>query len=156
MPRRYSVSFENVAITAVQDLFQIKGAAGKMLKIIGVKFGCTTNTIPTAQNLATRARFVPATVTDGSGGSTPLLNKLDPGDAAASFTALANSTVKATSSGTAVVVHEAGFHVYAGEDYTFPDPPCIGPSESFVYELIVAPGSSLNFSGKVIVEEFGG
>lgn len=156
MPRRYSVTFENVAITAAQDLFQIKGAAGKMLRIISVKLGSTNTTLPTAQMLQTRARFLPATVTDGSAGTTPTPQTIDPGDAAASFTALANNTTKATTSGTAKTQHEAGVHIFAGEDYQFPDPPCIGPSESFVYELLSVPTGTANFSGKVIVEEIGG
>lgn len=156
MPRRYSVSFENVTVSAAQDLFQIKGAAGKMLKIIAVKLGATNTTLPTAQMLQTRGRFLPATVTDGTAGSTPTPRPLDPGDAAASFTALANNTGKATSSGTVTTLHEGGVHIYAGEDYTFPDPPCIGPSESFVYELLSTVTGTCAFSGKVIVEETGG
>lgn len=156
MPRRYAVAFENVAVSAAQDLFQIKGAAGKMLKIIAIKLGATNTTLPTAQMLQTRGRFLPVTVTDGSGGSTPTPRPLDPGDAAASFTALANNTTKATSTGTVTVQHEAGVHIYAGEDYTFPDPPCVGPSETFVYELLSTVSGTCNFSGKVIVEEIGG
>jgi hypothetical protein len=157
MPRRYVVTFENVSISAAQDLFQIKGAAGKILRIIGVKLGsCGDTTLQTAQGIETRARYLPVTVTDGSGGSTPTPAKLDPGDAAASFTALANNTSKATTNGTAITVHEGAFHNFQGEDYTFPDPPIVGPSESFVYELLSTVSGTCHMSGKVIVEELGG
>jgi hypothetical protein len=156
MGRRYSVTFENVAVAAAQDLFEINGAAGKMLRIIGIKWGATNTTLPTAQMLSTRARFLPATVTSGTGGAAVTPQPYDPGDAAASFTAERNNTTPATTSGTAKILHEAGNHVYAGEDYMFPTPPVIGPSESFVYELLSTPAGTLNLSGKIEVEEIGG
>src|ERR1700731_4015767 len=119
MPRIYTVESPNVLVSAVQDLMQIKGAAGKMLRIRRVTVGATDTTLVTAQSLQLRARYLPATVTDGSGGSVPVPAKTDPGDAAASFTALANNTVQATSSGTAVVLRAWGVHIFAGLDFPF-------------------------------------
>lgn len=156
MARRYSVNTENVSCSAAQDLMQIKGATGKMLRIIRIAVACVDSTPPTASMLSLRARFLPATVTDGSGGTTPTPQKLDPGDAAASFTALANNTTPATTSGTAIVLEENGCHVYAGYDYSFPTPPVVGPSESFVFELRAAPAAASHLSTTVIVEEIGG
>ena len=154
--RVYTVVFEKVACAAVQDLFQIKGATGKILLIRSVALSCVDATLPTAGMLALRCRFLPATVTDGSGGSTPTPQKQDPGDAAASFTALANSTTPATTSGTAVKLLEDGTHVYAGYRYDFLKAPVVGPSESFVFELITAPAASSTLNGTVVVEELGG
>src|SRR5437868_1937281 len=108
MPRVYKVPFSGVAVTLPQDLVQIKGATGKMVRIVRAWCGATDTTIPTPQHIQIRCRFLPATVTDGSGGTTPTPQKVDPGDAAASFTALMNSTTKATSSGTAIVHDENG------------------------------------------------
>ncbi len=156
MPRAYSVTFEQVSVAAPQDLLQIKGASGKILRILRVWVGSTDTTIPTSQQIATRCRFLPATVTDGSGGSTPTPRPFDPGDAAASFTALANSTSKATTNGTATVLDEHGDHVYAGYDYMFPKPPVIGPSESFVFELLSTVSGTVHLSGGAVVEELGG
>src|SRR4051794_5105874 len=104
MPRIYTVSFENVSVSAAQDLLQIKGASNKVLRILRRWVSATDTTIPTAQMLRLRERFLPATVTDGSGGSTPTPAKRDQGDAAATFTALANNTTPATTNGTAVVL----------------------------------------------------
>jgi len=154
--RVYTVVFEKVTVSAVQDLFQIKGAAGKILLIKECSVSSADSTLPTAQMMALRMRFLPATVTDGSGGSTPTPQKTDPGDAAASFTALANSTTPATTSGTAVKIREDGAHLYAGYSYSFAKPPIVGPSESFVFELITAPSANWVLSGTVTVEELGG
>ncbi len=158
MPRSYTVVFDNVTVTAAQDLFQIKGAAGKILKIKRCWVGPTNTTLVTAQSLRTRCRFLPATVTDGSGGSTPTPQKVDPGDAAASFTALANNTTQASSSGTAVVIATSGDHIYAGNRYDFRQgaEPTVGPSESFTFELLSTVSGTVALSGTIEVEEHGG
>lgn len=156
MPRTYTVSFENVSVAAAQDLFQIKGASGKTLRILSQSIACVDGTLPASQTMRLRAQFLPATVTDGSGGSTPTPAALDPGDAAASFTAKANNTTQASSSGTAVNVKADGFHIYSGYDFAYPRPPVIGPSESFVWALMNAPAASTKFSGSVVVEESAG
>lgn len=156
MPRTYTVSFENVAIAAAQDLVQVKGAAGKTLRILRQSLACVDSTLPASQTLRLRSQFLPATVTDGSGGSSPTPEPLDPGDSAASFTAKANNTTQASSSGTATTLEANGCHVYSGYDYAFPRPPIVGPSESFVFALMTAPAASTHFSGSVVVEESGG
>lgn len=156
MARRYNVSFEKVTVSAVQDLVTILGAAGKMCRIIEVSVADVDATAPTNTNLALRVRYLPATVTAGSGGSTPTPAKMDPGDAAASFTAHANDTVKSTTSGTAIILREDGANVFGGYSYMFPSPPVVGPSEAVVFELITAPSASLTLSGNVLVEEIGG
>ena len=55
--RRYRVSFEEVTVSAAQDLFEILGAMGKMLAIRRVQIGAS-NATPTAQQLSLRARFL--------------------------------------------------------------------------------------------------
>lgn len=154
MGRKYRVSFEEITVTAVQDLFEINGAAGKMLAIRRVAIGAS-NQAPTAQMLSLRARFLPATVTSGSGGAAGTIGKTDPGDATASFTAEVNNTTKATTGGTAVVLGEYGVHVNAGYDEEFARPPIVGPSQAFVFELLAAPTGTLKLSGTIEVEEIG-
>ena len=119
MARRYSVEFSGVSVTAAQDLFQIIGAAGKTLRVISVSLADVDTSLPTNQQLQLRARFLPATVSNGSGGTAPTPQPFDPGDAAASFTAKANSTSKATTSGTASILLADGCNVYAGYAYPF-------------------------------------
>jgi hypothetical protein len=156
MPRSYTVSFENVAVSAAQDLLQIKGATGKILRILEVWVGATDTTSPTNQQLRIRQRFLPATVTDGSGGSTATPEPVDPGDAAASFTCKTNNTTQATTSGTPVVLRTDGPNILAGYDYTWPRPPIVGPSESFTFELLSTVSGTVHLSGGALVEELGG
>ena len=156
MPREYTVAFENVTVSAAQDLFQIKGAAGKILRILRVALGSTNTTIPTNQQIRLRCRFLPATVTDGSGGTSPTPQPLDPGDPSASFTAKANNTTPATTNGTASLLESVGVNILGGHDYMFPKPPIIGPSESFTYELLSTVTGTVAMSGTVLVEEMGG
>jgi hypothetical protein len=80
----------------------------------------------------------PATVTDGSGGSTPTPTKMDQGDAAATFTALANNTTPATTSGTASVQYATGCHIFNGFDDIHDEPPTLAPAQSYVFELLRA------------------
>ena len=157
MARQYAVTFEKISVSGTQDLFQIIGASGKMLRIKSVSLSDVDATAPsTNMQLALRCRYLPATVTNGSGGGTPAIGKMDPGDAAASFTALSNNTTKATTSGTVAILLEDGCNIYAGYSYPFPAPPVVGPSESFVFELITAPPSGVTLNGTVLVEEIGG
>lgn len=158
MGRIYRVTFSNVVVAAAQDLLQVKGASGKILKIREWWYGATDTTLVTAQGLRSRSRYLPATVTDGSGGTTPTPAKTDPGDAAASFTALANNTTPATSSGTAIVLDESGDHIYNGyrKQWRAGAEPTIGPSESWVGELLSTMSGTVHLSGGVEVEEMGG
>lgn len=158
MPRSYTVVFEAVAVSAAQDLVQVIGATGKILEIVRAWVGPTDTTLVTAQSISTRCRFLPATVSNGSGGSSPTPQPFDPGDSAASFSAKANSTSKATTSGTASVLSERGDHIYQGAEFNFPDGrrPTVGPSESFVFELLSSVSGTVHLSGGVEVLERGG
>jgi hypothetical protein len=155
MARAYKVSIEQILVAAAQDLLQISGAAGKMLRVLAVRWSCTDTTLATAQQLATRCRVLPATVTNGAGGGTPNVSRMDPGDAAASFTALANNTGKATTSGTPQVVLESGDYLNAGLDHPFPKPPPVGPTSAFVFELLSVPSGTVHLSAEALVEEIG-
>lgn len=156
MPRRYKVMFEAVTVSAAQDMIQITGAAGKIVRVLRAWVANTDTTLATAQMLQLRQRFLPATVTAGSGGSTPTISKTDPGDAAASFTALANNTTKATTSGTAILQDEDACHIYSGYDKALLSPCIVGPSEAYVFELLSTVSGTVHLSGGVEVEEIGG
>ena len=156
MPRVYNIMFENVAVTAAQDLVQVKGAAGKIVRIRRAWVGSSDTTAPTDQQVRIRCRFLPTTVTDGSGGSTPAISKVDPGDASASLTALVNNTTPATTSGTAIVLDVGSPNIKGGYDVPFDSRPPIGPSESFVFELLSTVSGTVHLSGGVQVEEIGG
>ena len=118
----------------------------------------TDTTVATSQSVSTRCSFLPATVTNGSGGTTPVAQKLDPGDASPSVTAKANNTTPATTSGTKVTLEESGDHAYNGYRSMWDDKstPIVGPSESFVLELLSTVSGTVHMSGGVECEELGG
>lgn len=158
MGRQYTVNFSGVAVSAAQDLVQITGAAGKMMRILKCWFGVTDVTLASAQGMKLRARFLPATVTVGSGGTTGITpSKVDPGDAAcSSSTCATNNTTQATTSGTAIVLMADGAHLYQGYLWQPIAVPVIGPSEAFVFELLSAQAGTVTLSGGVLLEETGG
>lgn len=159
MSRTYEVTFENVAVSAAQDLVGVTIAAGpRTCKIKRMRVGAADTAIPTAQMLQVRARFLPATFTAGTGGAAATPRPVDAGDAAATFTARTNDTSKATTSGTAATLEETGCHIYAGYDFSYPQgrEPVIGGGEGFVFELLSTVSGTVHLSGGVTVEETGG
>jgi len=155
MSRIYTVSFDNIAVSVAQDLVQIKGASNKILRILRRWVGATDTTAPTAQMLRLREQFLPATVTDGTSGSSATPVKHDQSDSAAGFTALVNSTGVATSNATAVTLYATGVHIFNGFDDIHDDPPIIVPSTSYVFGLLSTVTGTVHLSGGVEVEEIG-
>lgn len=156
MGRKYRVTFVGVAVSAAQDLVQITGATGKMMRILRHWVGCTDTSVATGQMISLRARFLPATVTVGAAGTTGITpSKNDPGDAAcSSSTCATNNTTQATTSGTAIITYSNGCHLYQGDNWRYDEPPVVGPSEGFVFELLSTVSGTVHLSGGVEIEEF--
>lgn len=157
MARVFTVSFKNVTVSAAQDLIGLKGSTGKTCRLRRVWLGMNDTTLQTAQGLRLNVKYGSATVTLGSGGSTPTPRPLDAGDAAASFTAVANATTPSTTSGSFVDITPTGGHNYAGFDFTWPkgEEPCFGLNEGVIFELNSTVTGTCNFSGGAVVEETG-
>lgn len=157
MGRRYNVTFFEQSISVVQDLLQIKGATGRCLRILRQWLEIDDSTLPAAQFVGLRSRTLLATVTDGTGGAAATIDPADPGDPAATFTALRNNvTTKATTSSSAKLHYNGGFYVYTGHERMYSSPPVIMLGESFVFEVVRAPSAAIIMSGGVEVEELGG
>lgn len=158
--RRYTLNIPPATVAAPQDLAQFNGAANLMYRIIKMWISCSDTSLATGQSLSLRARRLPATVTNGSGGTGSLTPaSLDPGDAACtSNTNLINSTTKATTNGTAVIVWEGNCHLYQGLSWDFEASDMhvfVPPSTAFVFELLSTVSGTVNLSGGVLVEELG-
>jgi hypothetical protein len=156
MSRINRITFEAVTITAVQDLLGIRPAAGKMIRILHRWIGATDTTLVAAQSIALRERFLPATVTPGTGGTTPSIVALDPGDSVSNATVWVNATAKATTSGTANLLWENGCHIWTGYDDDLDAPYVIGPLEAYVFELLSTVSGVVHLSGGLTFEEIGG
>lgn len=178
MSRIHVISFENVAVSAAQDLFEVNANTGanafgliRVLRCIG---GCT-DAAPSAQMLALRARLLNGEVTHGSGGTNitndgspaPCSARMDFGDQTATtagFDAYVNSTTKASSSGTSTVapqiIYEKSCSITDGWDEKFDfdgrgNYPIVHPNASFVFELLIAPSSTIHLSATLWIEELG-
>lgn len=165
MPRLYTVPFgttsPGVAVTLPQDLFQIIGVPGKVLKLMRVRVTVADTTAPTSQMLQWRMSFLSGTIVNGSGGATATIGKTDNGDATPSFTALTNNTTKAT--GTAMIFYSASDHVFNGldenNDGTLSKAPplvaTVAAPVSMVIELLSTVTGTVHMSGTAWVQEEG-
>jgi hypothetical protein len=159
--RAYSVNFVNVAATAQQDFFYIKPAADKPCVIEAVYIGATGGTADAgdAQEELWDVELIriPATVTVGSGGTAMTPNPLNTSDTAAGFTARVNDTTKATTSGTALVIHADGMNQRI--PYIFTPPPehrlIVANTQAAVFRLNTTPADSITLNGTMYVREFG-
>lgn len=158
MGRIYTVTFSGLAVTAALDFFEITGASNKIVKIKRIKIAQSTDA-GDAQSEQLRIcikRFTGA-YTSGSSGSAATPRPIDPGDAAATFTAETGNTSRA-SGGTSVVLFEDSFNVL-GPGFEFVATPeeeiVIAASSAFIVGLETAPADSITFNGTVVCEEIG-
>jgi hypothetical protein len=155
MSRTYTVSTNAVVGAAAMDLALIIGAAGKVLRVKRIECASTDAAAPTSGEMNFKCVYLPATVTNGTGGTAPTPAKQDQGDAAATFTARANDTSAATTNGTAVTIWSGAAHVLTGLDYSFVSPPTVNPSTAFQFVLITLPSGTIHVDMCVTVEEIG-
>lgn len=151
--RLYTVVFQNVTVSAVQDTLIVFAGSTRQFALQHCSLGQITGT--SVANARVRIRYLPATVTAGSGGSTPTPQKTNPNDAAATVTAHANDTSQATSGGTAVDIYDDAWNTINGFPWYPPipgRPPVCGLSGAIVLSLDTAL-SSLVCSGSMTVEE---
>lgn len=151
--RIYTVGFNNVTLSAAQDLICIYAGASKIFAILSINIGQVTATAVANQRI--RIRYLPTTVTAGSGGSAGTIKPIVPGDAAATITARINDTTQATTSGTAVDLWDDQWNVINGMLFVPPIPsrPMVcGLSGAITLSLDTAP-ASLVASGSITVEE---
>lgn len=158
MPRMYTVAFRAVAVTAVQDFFELTPASNKPIRIVRLKLGQYSDVGDAQDELLSYSIFrIPATATSGSGGTAPTPQIINATDAAAGFSAEVNNTVVATTNGTLVELMPDTFNVRSGLDCP------LEPEDRFqavsgtllVVRLNVAPADSLTMNGMVFVEEEG-
>lgn len=153
--RLYTFGFQNVNLAAVQDVLALFASSTRPCAVHAMNLDQITGTAVT--NLRLRIRFLPATVTPGTGGTTSgVVNKTNSNDAAASATCGYNNTGQATSGGTIVDWIPTGWNTVngfvwntaiAGRPFWLPI------STGLVLSLDTAP-SSLVSNGSMTFEEF--
>lgn len=151
--RVYAVPFAAVAITAAQDLVEISPADDKPVELIGWHIGQTSDA-GDAQDELLQITVIRGHTTSGSGGSSVTPAPLNPGDAAASFTAEINNTTIA-SSGTAVTLFASAWNVRAGSDVWLPEEvrPRASQANTTLVVRMSAPADSITANGVFWVRE---
>lgn len=160
MGRMYIAQFNEVAVTAAQDLFEIAAPSTGVIVIHEWSIGQNTD-VGDAQDEVLRIEEVrgDGTVTSGSGGSTPTPEPIDNGYGASGATVEANNTTRmATGTGTLDVLRQYFWNVRVGLEkvYTPETRPVISPSDRWTLSLDDTPADSITMSGSIVFEEIGG
>lgn len=153
MSRFYSIQFNNVTVSAAQDLFSVLSTANMAFKLC--EFQLSADASNTTSELRLSIKRLPATVTVGSGGAACTVNALASTNAAATITARSNDTTRATTSGTAATLFSASINVLNGWQFLPPPEyrPSFAPSQGMVIGMEVAPGAATVFDAYAVLEE---
>lgn len=152
----YTGVFENVTVTALQDLFELIAPADAVLEILRWKISQEES--ETSEQLGFKTAMAAGGYTTGSGGTTPTPGLIMTGDPASGSTLRANSTTEAIAGGGSLVTIERyGENVLNGVEWIYlpEDRPIISPTDAFIIGLMVAP-TSLEMSGTIVWREMGG
>ena len=159
MARLYSAVFKDIAVTAVQDFFEVLAASTTAIKIHGFLLTQRTEAGDAAEEmlLLTTNRGVGA-VTSGSGGASVTPQQIDNGDTASAATVERNNTTAmATGSGSLEELEAFNWNVRVPFHLIYPPEvrPVITPGNRWTLELETAPADSINISGTLWFEEIG-
>jgi len=154
--RCYSAFFNDVTVTAAQDLFELNAPADAIVVLMEVHISQQLE-IGDAMEEMLNILIKTGATTSGSGGSAPTAVPRSLGDPAFGGTVEANNTTKATA-GT-IVTHAADWwNVRIPFDKVFTPETCIvvSPSARLTVELVAAPADTMDISGHIVFAEVGG
>lgn len=148
--RIYTASFTAIAVTAVQDLFELTAPSSGIAIVHSVRIGQYSDAGDAEAELKpiNLVRYAAS----GSGGSAVTPTPHQVGHAASGVSCERNNTTQGT---TPTVVFSDVFNIRAGWLYV-PTPEerfVIPPSGIFAVELPVAPSDSLTMAGSITFEE---
>lgn len=149
----YTAVFNNVAVTAVQDLFEIVAAADAVVLLHDIHLSQNTDVGDAAEEVL-RVELTSGHTASGSGGSAPTAIPRNIGQAAFGGSVEVNNTTQA-STGTIVTHYVWNWNIRVGFDKIFtPETrPRIAPSGRMCLELPVQPADSVTMSGSITFEE---
>jgi hypothetical protein len=156
---RYSCSFDAVAVSAAQDLFELTAPADAICVILSCRVGQTSDYGDAeAEGLQITLRRGNGATT-GSGGSAGTEVALEAGFGTAGGVVEINNTTQMTAGGGSLeVLSVEPFNAQVGWLYQ-PTPEervVVSPSDLFTVALDSAPSDALTMSGTLIWEEIGG
>jgi len=149
----YTAIINNVAVTAIQDLFEVVAAADAVVLLHDIHLSQNTDVGDAAEEVL-RIELTSGHTTSGSGGSAPTAIPRNIGQAAFGGTVEVNNTTQA-SAGTIVTHYVWNWNIRVGFDKIFtPETrPRIAPGTRMCLELPAAPADSVTMSGSITIEE---
>ncbi len=156
--RIYSSIFDGVAVTALQDLFEIVSAASACVEILSVHLSQETEVADAAEEMLTIAiQGHTGAATSGSGGSTPAVVPTHLGDAAAVAVVEANNTTE-ISGGTSVThsIHNWNIRVPLDIIWIPETRIWVAPTDWMTVTLLSVPADSITMGGSIYFREVGG
>lgn len=153
MSRIYTVPMDAVAVSAVQDFFEINSASGFVTRLLEVFLGQSSDA-GDAEDEMLRVQIIRSHSTSGSGGASVTPVGVNPGSAAFGGTCERNNTTQATG-GTPVTILADTFNVRMGWVYRATERPIIviPPSGRLVIACPAAPTDAVTMSGYAVIEE---
>lgn len=154
--RTYSVSFQDLVVSAAIDLFEVVANAYKPVEIVEVRIGQTSDAGDAEDELLT-IEILRGFSTSGSGGTSATGVPMNPADAADAATVEYGNTTLASAGTEAPLVRDA-FNVRAGWIY-IPTPDArpvaqgIGGDTRIVVRLPDAPADALTMQGTLVYRE---
>lgn len=150
----YKVPMSAVSVSAAQDLWHVK--TGAIYPLLIHEIVLSQKTLVAVEGKDLKLVRHTTTVTQGSGGSTPTPQNINPGGAVSGTTVHMNDTT-AASAGTLTTLHSdvwqflnGFFWMPAPEDRIF-----IAPGTGFIVSLVAAPSAAMVVSGTITFEELG-
>jgi len=151
----YTVQFNNVAVTAQQDLFDIAAHSTKQCVLLGFGISQSSDAGDASEELL-QVLVQSGAGTVGSGGSAPTPTPNDGSGAASGFTARVNDTTKA-SAGTIVTHYAYTWNERVGMDVILPEQMQVifGAGRRLCVVLNSTPADSITMSGYAVIQEIG-
>src|SRR5262245_62047363 len=154
----YTVVFENVTVSASQDLFELTPADDKPVRLRGLVLSNVGGIADAgdAQEELLRLLVRRGHSTGGSGGTAPTSRPLDPKQQAYAGTSEVNSTTIA-SAGTAIDLHADGWNVRVPYVFWWSEaelrPQASQADVTIVVRLLSTPADGISVSGTLYFEE---
>jgi len=154
MGRVYTANIPLIAVTALQDFFEVNCPADAVLQILSVRIGQYSD-VGDASSEMLPIQIIKATGTAGSGGTTLTARPVGLGQVAFGGTVEANND---TPAGTTISHLSDTFNIRAGWLYQPTEKEMIwaSPSTNIIVHLPVAPADELTMAGSITFEVFGG
>jgi len=155
MAEIFTITIKNTTISNVADILAAYANSAAAIRLLAIELAANGQT--TVGNYPISVKYLPPTVTLGTGGSSLSPSNINPQGAAPLFFGHGADTGQATTSGTAKTIVASQFNPINGYYWQPPvpvgDEPKAIPSGAFVLSLDGAPAAPINVSATMWIKE---